>query len=157
MKALRRRFAPTAFALATSACAGVNAPSDATGANPITIEVIGINGARSFSPNPKSIPAVHPAVWHNGDIETHHIVLDDGSVDTGPLRPRVERTDANRSGRSVSLHDPSQHGRHDHSVEVPEEARVATKDEENGVDRRGFLRCMAWVGTGAVWTMSSGS
>ena len=33
---------------------------------------------------------------------------------------------------------------------------MATKDEENGVDRRGFLQCMAWVGTGAVWTMSSG-
>src|ERR1700685_2460710 len=24
------------------------------------------------------------------------------------------------------------------------------------MDRRGFLECMAWVGTGAVWTMSSG-
>jgi len=26
----------------------------------------------------------------------------------------------------------------------------------DGVDRRGFLKCMAWVGTGAVWTMTSG-
>src|SRR5437870_8352093 len=24
------------------------------------------------------------------------------------------------------------------------------------MDRRGFLECMAWVGTGAVWTMASG-
>jgi hypothetical protein len=23
-------------------------------------------------------------------------------------------------------------------------------------DRRGFLHCMAWVGTGAVWTMAGG-
>ena len=84
---LQRRFALAAFCLATSSCAGVNAPSDVTGANPITIEVIGINGTRSFSPNPKSIPAVHPVIWHNEDIETHHIVLDDGSVDTGALRP----------------------------------------------------------------------
>jgi Icc protein len=33
---------------------------------------------------------------------------------------------------------------------------VAKKDEDKGMDRRGFLECMAWVGTGAVWTMSSG-
>jgi 3',5'-cyclic-AMP phosphodiesterase len=33
---------------------------------------------------------------------------------------------------------------------------VAKKDEDKHVDRRGFLQCMAWVGTGAVWTMSSG-
>jgi Icc protein len=33
---------------------------------------------------------------------------------------------------------------------------VATRDDERGTDRRGFLQCMAWVGTGAVWTMASG-
>jgi 3',5'-cyclic-AMP phosphodiesterase len=27
---------------------------------------------------------------------------------------------------------------------------------EDGIDRRGFLKCMAWVGTGLIWTMSSG-
>lgn len=26
----------------------------------------------------------------------------------------------------------------------------------DGVDRRGFLRCMAWAGTGLVWTMAGG-
>src|SRR5215471_11091800 len=26
----------------------------------------------------------------------------------------------------------------------------------DGLDRRGFLQCMAWVGTGAVWTMTGG-
>ncbi len=30
------------------------------------------------------------------------------------------------------------------------------KTEEQGWDRRGFLKCMAWVGTGAAWTMTSG-
>ena len=29
-------------------------------------------------------------------------------------------------------------------------------DDEKALDRRRFLKCMAWVGTGAVWTMSSG-
>ena len=26
----------------------------------------------------------------------------------------------------------------------------------DGIDRRGFLKCMAWAGTGLVWTMSGG-
>ncbi|HEV3216689.1 MAG TPA: metallophosphoesterase [Vicinamibacterales bacterium] len=30
------------------------------------------------------------------------------------------------------------------------------KDDESEPDRRGFLKCMAWVGTGAVWTMTGG-
>jgi 3',5'-cyclic-AMP phosphodiesterase len=29
-------------------------------------------------------------------------------------------------------------------------------DDDNGLDRRGFLHCMAWVGTGAMWAMSGG-
>jgi len=29
-------------------------------------------------------------------------------------------------------------------------------DDEKALDRRKFLTCMAWVGTGAVWTMSTG-
>jgi 3',5'-cyclic AMP phosphodiesterase CpdA len=36
----------------------------------------------------------------------------------------------------------SDHCRHDH--------------EGDGVDRRGFLKCMAWAGTGLVWTVSGG-
>src|SRR5579859_591201 len=31
--------------------------------------------------------------------------------------------------------------------------RQATKD---GVDRRGFLKCAAWAGTGLVWSVSGG-
>src|SRR5580700_4923653 len=26
----------------------------------------------------------------------------------------------------------------------------------DGIDRRGFLKCMAWVGTGIVWTVRGG-
>jgi 3',5'-cyclic-AMP phosphodiesterase len=33
---------------------------------------------------------------------------------------------------------------------------VGQRDEETQIDRRHFLKCMAWVGTGAVWTMSGG-
>ena len=28
--------------------------------------------------------------------------------------------------------------------------------EHDGVDRRGFLKCMAWAGTGVLWTVSGG-
>jgi Icc protein len=33
---------------------------------------------------------------------------------------------------------------------------IATNQGEDGVDRRGFLRCMAWAGTAAVWGMAGG-
>src|SRR5690348_4653939 len=40
---------------------------------------------------------------------------------------------------------------HDHSHDLIEDDA-----SEDGVDRRGFLRCMAWAGTAAVWGMSGG-
>ena len=33
---------------------------------------------------------------------------------------------------------------------------MARTEDEKDLDRRKFLKCMAWVGTGAVWTLSSG-
>jgi 3',5'-cyclic-AMP phosphodiesterase len=27
---------------------------------------------------------------------------------------------------------------------------------EDGIDRRGFLQCMAWAGTGVIWTITGG-
>jgi 3',5'-cyclic-AMP phosphodiesterase len=33
---------------------------------------------------------------------------------------------------------------------------MTKKHDEPVWDRRGFLKCMAWVGTGAMWTMTSG-
>src|SRR5262247_1965676 len=43
-----------------------------------------------------------------------------------------------------------------------EEMRRGTKDEilhdhnQDGIDRRGFLKCMAWAGTGALYVMQGG-
>jgi Icc protein len=31
------------------------------------------------------------------------------------------------------------------------------KTENDGVDRRGFLTCMAWAGTGMLWTVAGGT
>jgi plastocyanin len=55
----------------------------------VTINVVAINGAQSFSPNPASIPAGQMVVWHNIDNTTHRVVLDDRSIDTGNLAPGV--------------------------------------------------------------------
>jgi plastocyanin len=64
-------------------------PSAPTANTPgvVTINVVAINGAQSFSPNPASLPAGQMVVWHNVDSVTHHVVLNDRSVDTGDLPP----------------------------------------------------------------------
>ena len=51
----------------------------------MTIDVVGINGAMSFSPNPATLPAGQMVVWHNIDSITHRVVLDNGALDTGNL------------------------------------------------------------------------
>ena len=33
---------------------------------------------------------------------------------------------------------------------------ILHNDDPDGIDRRGFLKCMAWAGTGVLWTMSGG-
>jgi plastocyanin len=53
----------------------------------VTINVVAINGAQSFSPNPATLPAGQMVVWHNVDGITHRVVLNDRSVDTGDLAP----------------------------------------------------------------------
>ena len=53
----------------------------------MTINVLGVNGAQSFSPNPATLPAGQMVVWHNIDSITHRVVLNDGTLDTGNLNP----------------------------------------------------------------------
>lgn len=35
-------------------------------------------------------------------------------------------------------------------------AQHQVQSEGDDIDRRSFLRCMAWAGTGLVWTMAGG-
>ena len=36
-------------------------------------------------------------------------------------------------------------------------AKIILRDDSNdGIDRRGFLECMAWAGTGVIWTIAGG-
>jgi plastocyanin len=53
----------------------------------VTINVVAVNGAQSFSPNPAALPAGQMVVWHNVDSIIHRVVLNDRSVDTGDLAP----------------------------------------------------------------------
>ena len=36
------------------------------------------------------------------------------------------------------------------------ENRILHDATGDGIDRRGFLECMAWAGTGLIWTVSGG-
>ena len=72
-----------------SSGSGTN-PTSPTPSNPagvVMINVVAINGAQSFSPNPATLPAGQMVVWHNIDTTTHRVVLNDRSVDTGDLAP----------------------------------------------------------------------
>ena len=66
---------------------GAPTPPSPSTSGVVTVNVVGINGALSFSPNPATLPAGQMIVWHNVDNITHHVVFNDGSVDTGNLGP----------------------------------------------------------------------
>jgi plastocyanin len=61
--------------------------SSAPPANGIVINVVGINGTQSFSPNPGTVPAGQTVSWHNVDTIVHRVVLNDGQLDTGNIGP----------------------------------------------------------------------
>ena len=63
------------------------APTPMSSNGIVTINVVAINGAQSFSPNPARLPAGQMVVWHNVNNTTHRVVLNDRSVDTGDLAP----------------------------------------------------------------------
>jgi aldose sugar dehydrogenase len=92
---IMRRFSFAALAALTigvAACGGYGSstpagPSNQPPADAITINVTGINGDLSFSPNPASVPGGKLIVWHNVDTTTHRVVMNDGELDTGNIAP----------------------------------------------------------------------
>jgi plastocyanin len=82
-----------ALCLLASACGGSgdapNAPGDPAAPPPgaVVIDIIGVDGARSFRPNPATVPAGSTVVWHNVDSVTHRVVLDDRGLDTLNIGP----------------------------------------------------------------------
>jgi len=97
MRAFVTAGAVIALGLGMAACGGngyssgsgnsTSPTSSPSGSGVVTINVVAINGAQSFSPNPATMPAGQMVVWHNIDTTTHHVVLNDRSVDTGDLAP----------------------------------------------------------------------
>jgi plastocyanin len=96
MRALVRAGAVIAFGLGVWGCSGNGyssgsgnpaGPTPASGSGVVTINVVAVNGAQSFSPNPATVPDGQMVVWRNVDNTTHHVVMNDRSVDTGDLAP----------------------------------------------------------------------
>jgi plastocyanin len=93
MRTFVAAFAVAGLGLSLSSCAGggYESPTAATSStasvptNAVVINVVGINGAQSFSPNPGSVPSGQLVVWHNVDSITHRVVLNDGELDTGNI------------------------------------------------------------------------
>ncbi|HEY2431247.1 MAG TPA: plastocyanin/azurin family copper-binding protein [Vicinamibacterales bacterium] len=53
----------------------------------ITITISGSNGKTAFSPNPATVDKGQLVVFKNADVVTHHIMLDDGSLQTADIPP----------------------------------------------------------------------
>jgi len=68
------------------------------GSGVVTINIVAINGAQSFSPNPATVASGQTVVWHNVDSVTHRVVLNDRSVDTGNLAPGASSQPMTLSG-----------------------------------------------------------
>lgn len=50
------------------------------------------------------------------------------------------------------------HELHKDLREVKELSKIMVHDHnDDGIDRRGFLQCMAWAGTGVIWSVSAGT
>jgi plastocyanin len=51
----------------------------------VTITITGQGGKLAFSPNPATVSAGQLVVFKNNDSVTHHIMLDDGSLQTADI------------------------------------------------------------------------
>lgn len=88
------RMGLASLVLVAAGCSGYGnaSPTTPTGSSgppegAIVINVLGIDGNRSFSPNPATVPVGQTVVWHNVDTTTHRVVLDNGLLDTGNIAP----------------------------------------------------------------------
>src|SRR3982750_4654159 len=63
-----------------------------------------------------------------------------------------------RGGSFMTKHNDRDDSRFDDAGNTRPAGDNYIKDliDDDGLDRRGFLRCMAWAGTATVWAMSAG-
>ena len=51
----------------------------------VTINIVGMNGANSYSPNPANVTAGQTVSWHNSDSITHTATQTGGGFSTGNI------------------------------------------------------------------------
>lgn len=102
-----------AAAFAANCGSGYSSPSSpspsgggggTTSGNVVTITIKGVNGKQSFDPNPASVPAGQMVVFKNIDSVTHHVMLDDRSVDAGNIAPGASSSPLALGGVNASYH-----------------------------------------------------
>ena len=71
--------------LAFAACDSNDNPAGPS-SNAAEVQIVANNGSQSFSPNPAQVGG-QMVVWRNTHGETHRIVANDESFDTGVLAP----------------------------------------------------------------------
>ena len=108
-------------ALATWSCGGSSSgggssgsPSTPTPTGTTTINILGQRGAQSYSPNPTVAGQGDMVAWRNSDNVTHHIVLNDGSLDTGDIMPGATspamRLSVNGANYHCTIHPTTMNG-----------------------------------------------
>lgn len=83
------------MAVGIGACGGMGSTSPSASPTALpsgsaagaTVTIVGNNGSQSFTPNPGEASQGVTIVWKNNDNTTHHIVFNDGSLDTGDIVP----------------------------------------------------------------------
>ena len=100
-----------AAAVAASRCGGggksTTTPTTPAPTTPstVTVSIVGVDGNRSYVPNPVQTAAGEQLVFKNNDMITaigHRLVMDDGSADWGNLAPGV--TSAAKAVTSGNFH-----------------------------------------------------
>ena len=71
---------------------------------PAQIRIISFVGPSSFTPNPAPIAAGRTVAWKNDDSQTHRIVADDGSFDTGNIDGGATSMAVTRPAGTVAYH-----------------------------------------------------
>ena len=81
-----------ASAIAVWSCGGGGGSTTAPSGSNVTVTIVGTQGNQAFVPNPIQASSGSTVVWKNNDSTTHHIVMDNGSGDSGDVAPGASKT-----------------------------------------------------------------
>ncbi len=90
-------------------------PTPTSGGNStadVTVEIVGMAGANSFSPNPASAKVGQTVAWHNADVVSHTATgtgFDTGAISPGSTSAPIKFNSAGTLGYRCSFH-PSMTG-----------------------------------------------